>query len=130
MAMDSERRQFCSASLGQAMRPKAATAMTTQPLAFPGNPLDIIGDGIDGDCDGAESCYRDVDNDGYQVGGSLWMSLARRFNLDCAEFGEAYFYQPIDCDDSNPELTVPDEDGNCQVDPPSAAELCADHGSV
>lgn len=94
-------------------------------LAFPGNPLDIIGDGIDGDCDGAESCYRDVDNDGYRLADSVDV-IGSPFNLDCAEFGEAYFYQPIDCDDTNPLLTVPDEDGNCQVDPPSAAELCAD----
>lgn len=94
-------------------------------LAFPGNPLDIIGDGIDGDCNGAESCYRDVDNDGYRLADTVDV-IGSPFNLDCAEFGEAYFYQPIDCDDSNPELTVPDEDGNCQVDPPSAAELCAD----
>lgn len=94
-------------------------------LAFPGNPTDIIGDGIDGNCDGAESCYRDVDNDGFRSADSLDV-IGSPFNLDCAEFGEAYFYQPIDCDDTNPELTVPDEDGNCQIDPPSAAELCSD----
>ena len=35
-------------------------------IAFPGNPDDIVGDGIDGNCDGAETCYRDVDNDGYR----------------------------------------------------------------
>ncbi len=97
-------------------------------LAYPGNPLDIIGDGIDGDCDGAETCYRDVDNDGFRLADSVDV-VGSPFNLDCAEFGEAYFYQPIDCDDLNPELTVPDEDGNCQVDPPSAAELCADPGA-
>ncbi|MDA9864494.1 hypothetical protein N9C70_05445, partial [Flavobacteriales bacterium] len=97
-------------------------------LAFPENPTDIIGDGIDGNCDGAESCYRDVDNDGFRLADSFDV-IGSPFNLDCAEFGEAYFYQPIDCDDTNPELTVPDEDGNCQIDPPSAAELCSDPGA-
>lgn len=81
-------------------------------ISFPGNPYDIPGDGIDGDCDGGESCYRDVDNDGYRSEDELDL-IGSPFNVNCSEFGEAYFSQPLDCDDTNPELTEADLNGNC-----------------
>lgn len=81
-------------------------------IAYPGNPYDIPGDGIDGDCDGGESCYRDVDNDGYRSDDETDL-IGSPYNINCSEFGEAYFSQPVDCDDTNPDLTAPDLNGNC-----------------
>lgn len=83
-------------------------------LAFPGNPNELVGDGIDGDCNGGEVCFRDVDNDGYRSADNTDV-IGSPENINCSEFGEAYGYQPIDCDDENPALTIPDEDGNCLV---------------
>jgi hypothetical protein len=94
-------------------------------VAYPGNPYDVVGDGIDGNCDGEETCYRDIDNDGYRNADTTDF-IGSPFNLDCAEFGEAYGYQPFDCDDTNPDLTVPDENGNCDPDVTSATEGCGD----
>ncbi|MEZ4318394.1 MAG: putative metal-binding motif-containing protein [Myxococcota bacterium] len=37
----------------------------TKPEAFPGNPVLVVGDGIDNDCSGAEECYPDADGDGF-----------------------------------------------------------------
>ena len=81
-------------------------------IAYPGNPADIVGDGIDGDCDGGETCYRDIDADGYRNSDETDL-IGSPFNINCSEFGEAYGYQPIDCDDTNPALQEADEDGNC-----------------
>lgn len=93
-------------------------------IAFPGNPIDLIGDGIDGDCDGAETCYRDTDNDGYRSADTTDL-IGSPFNIDCSEFGEAYVFQPIDCDDVDPELTMADEEGNC-IDLSAANDGCSD----
>lgn len=81
-------------------------------ISYPGNPYDIPGDGIDGDCDGGETCYRDVDNDGYRSD-NIDDLIGSPFNVNCSEFGEAYFSQPVDCDDTNPGLTASDLNGNC-----------------
>ena len=81
-------------------------------IAYPGNPDDIVGDGIDGDCDGAETCYRDIDADGYRNADETNL-IGSPFNINCSEFGEAYGYQPLDCDDTNPDLKEADADGNC-----------------
>ena len=93
-------------------------------IAFPDNPIDLVGDGIDGDCDGAETCYRDTDNDGYRSADTTDF-IGSPFNIDCSEFGEAYVYQPIDCDDVNPDLTMADEEGNC-IDLSAADDGCSD----
>ncbi|MCB9676281.1 MAG: putative metal-binding motif-containing protein [Alphaproteobacteria bacterium] len=37
----------------------------TQAARFPGNPVIVVGDGLDNDCDGFEECYRDLDGDGF-----------------------------------------------------------------
>lgn len=84
-------------------------------ISYPGNPYDIVGDGIDGDCNGGESCYRDVDNDGYRSADEDDV-IGSPFNINCSEFGEAYLSQPIDCDDTNPDLFESDLNGNC-IDP-------------
>ena len=93
-------------------------------IAYPGNPNDIIGDGIDGDCDGGETCFRDTDNDGYRLADSTDV-IGSPFNINCSEFGEAYGFQPIDCDDENPDLTLPDANGNC-IGLEALSEGCSD----
>ena len=87
-------------------------------IAYPGNPEDIVGDGIDGDCDGGETCYRDIDADGYRNADETDL-IGSPFNINCSEFGEAYGYQPIDCDDTNPDLKEADADGNCLEEIPA-----------
>jgi len=93
-------------------------------IAFPGNPNEIVGDGIDGDCDGGEVCYRDVDNDGYRSADETDV-VGSPENVNCSEIAEAYVYEPIDCDDTNPDLTEADADGNC-ITLPTGTEGCGD----
>ena len=93
-------------------------------IAYPGNPLDLVGDGIDGDCDGSETCYRDIDNDGYRSADTTDF-IGSPFNINCSEFGEAYWYDPLDCDDLNADLTAADEDGNC-LDLSASNDGCSD----
>lgn len=93
-------------------------------IAYPGNPEDLVGDGIDGDCDGSETCYRDIDNDGYRSADTTDF-IGSPFNINCSEFGEAYWFDPVDCDDLNPNLTAADEDGNC-LDLSASNDGCSD----
>ena len=57
-----------------------------------------VADAVDNDCDGYETCYADVDNDGYAASdGSTVLSE----DLDCTDAGEANLGVPqTDCDDS------------------------------
>jgi len=57
-----------------------------------------VADAVDNDCDGFETCYADVDNDGYAAtDGSTVLSE----DLDCTDAGEANLGVPqTDCDDS------------------------------
>ena len=55
---------------------------------------EIVGDGTDQDCDGGETCYADVDLDGY--GGTATLSSA---DTDCSDAGEDS--SSDDCDDSD-----------------------------
>jgi hypothetical protein len=59
---------------------------------------DGVADAVDNDCDGFETCYADVDNDGYAASdGSTVLSE----DLDCTDAGEANLGVPqTDCDDS------------------------------
>ena len=82
------------------LKSEAAT-VTTVPLPFPA-AIDLVGDGIDGSCNGAETCYRDTDNDGFGPADTTDY-IGSPFNIDCSEFGEAYGFQEIDCDDVNPD---------------------------
>ncbi len=64
---------------------------------FPG-AIEVIGDGIDEDCDGGERCYADGDNDGYRGGDAEVVSS----DADCTNSGEAGATDPTgDCDDSS-----------------------------
>ncbi len=45
---------------------------------------EVVADGIDADCDGQESCYADVDGDGYRTD-----TAAASADTDCSDLGEA-----------------------------------------
>src|SRR6185295_8959501 len=56
-----------------------------------------VGDGIDQNCDGAEICYADADNDGYRTSGTVASA-----DSDCLDSGEASASVPSgDCNNSN-----------------------------
>ncbi len=61
---------------------------------YPG-ATEIIGDGVDQDCDGNEICYVDADNDNYRVSNTITSSDA-----DCNDSGEGTASQGLDCDDN------------------------------
>ena len=76
---------------------------------------EIPGDGADQNCDNAEICYADADNDKTRSAGTLPSA-----DLDCIDLGEAYSFQPIDCKDDNAkispyaqEITANGADDNC-----------------
>ena len=60
---------------------------------YPG-ASEIVADGIDEDCDGAEVCYQDNDGDGFGSNATL-LSL----DLDCLDAGESG--NNLDCNDGN-----------------------------
>lgn len=83
----------------------------TAAIAFPGG-TEVIGDGIDGDCDTTELCYRDQDRDGYRSNTATILSFA---DTDCNDLGEALStMQSGDCNDQTNALN------------PGRPELCSD----
>lgn len=77
--------------------------------------LEVVGDGLDQDCDGGDTCYADMDGDGF--GGAD--EVVESDDLDCADFGE--HAGATDCDDTSPLLSpgaveqcdVEDRDEDC-----------------
>jgi hypothetical protein len=63
--------------------------------------IDIVADGLDGDCDGFETCYMDGDGDGVPAVGSLTMLSD---DADCDDFGEAVASDIYDCNDAEPTI--------------------------
>ena len=60
---------------------------------------EVVGDGIDQDCNNQETCYADLDNDGYRPDSSSTVTSA---DLDCSDSTEAISTDPTgDCNDSN-----------------------------
>jgi hypothetical protein len=57
---------------------------------------EVVGDGVDSDCDGTETCWADVDNDGARSTATLPSS-----DLDCTDAGEATAAAAIDCADAD-----------------------------
>ena len=60
-----------------------------------------MADGLDGDCDGFETCYMDGDGDGVPAVGSLTMLSD---DADCDDFGEAVASDIYDCNDAEPTI--------------------------
>lgn len=84
-----------------------------------GNPArnpgmsEIVGDGVDADCDGGEICYRDDDGDGFRPLASNVTSISA--DADCSDLGEALAAAALgDCDDGDPAVR------------PGATEIAAD----
>ena len=62
------------------------------------NPVaeELIGDEVDGDCNGVELCYVDADGDGYRT-----TEVVQSVDADCSDDGEATLDEPlVDCDDT------------------------------
>ncbi len=57
---------------------------------------EVVGDGIDQDCDGGETCYVDGDNDGARTTGEVTSA-----DVDCNDTGEALATEPLDCNDAD-----------------------------
>lgn len=67
-------------------------AANVNPSAF-----EIVGDGVDENCDGTEIVFKDADNDGVRTN-----STQTSFDADADDPGEAYASEPSgDCDDTN-----------------------------
>jgi MYXO-CTERM domain-containing protein len=78
---------------------------------FPG-AIEAAGDGVDQDCDGAETCYLDLDDDGYRPDTT---STVASTNIACNAAGEAVGTDGSDdCDDADATIN------------PSATELAGD----
>jgi hypothetical protein len=60
---------------------------------------EIVGDGVDQDCNGVEVCYADADDDGYRPDATTTVSSA---DSDCTDTQEAERTDPAgDCNDAN-----------------------------
>ena len=65
---------------------------------FPG-AVEAIADGVDQDCSGGETCFKDSDDDGYRPDAT---STVASTDADCADRGEGVASDPTtDCDDNN-----------------------------
>ncbi|MBN1275626.1 putative metal-binding motif-containing protein, partial [Candidatus Woesearchaeota archaeon] len=72
--------------------------------------VEVVGDGVDQDCDSQELCYLDGDDDGFRPDA---VSTLLSADLDCLDAGEASGSDPAtDCDDSNAAIN------------PGALEIC------
>ncbi|HMV69119.1 MAG TPA: MopE-related protein, partial [Myxococcota bacterium] len=81
------------------------------PAVHPGVP-ERAGDGVDQDCDGAEVCLRDADDDGFLDGAGATVTST---DPDCDDPGEALTGAPTgDCDDARADVR------------PGAAEVAGD----
>jgi hypothetical protein len=80
------------ASLGVAQLPDDCN--DDEPLAWDG-AIELRADGVDNDCDGYESCFDDLDDDGHGGDGH-----ALSEDLDCDDDGEAPIHD--DCNDDEP----------------------------
>jgi len=83
-----------------------------EPSAHDG-ATEVVGDGIDQDCDGFETCFVDLDGDGYRASDSTTLSE----DADCDDLGEAYADAPLgDCDDNRPDTSPAAEETCNRVD--------------
>ncbi len=82
----------------------------TDPSRNPG-ATEIVGDGIDEDCNSVEVCYVDADADGYRPDETSTVISA---DADCVDRGEALGTVPTgDCDDSSPAYNPGATEADC-----------------
>ena len=70
---------------------------------------ELPADGIDGDCDGTELCFRDDDDDGYGID-----EVIVSFDADCDDEGESS--DTDDCDDSDDQVNPGASEDNSKAD--------------
>jgi hypothetical protein len=76
----------------------AGTDCDDSDAAFSPGATEGIGDQVDQNCDGAETCYADTDDDGYTDGSSTVAST----DTDCSDAGEGTFSDPTgECNDAD-----------------------------
>ncbi len=89
-------------SYGDADAPAGVTAGTDcddDDSSINPGATEIVGDEVDQNCDGGETCYLDDDNDGYRPDST---STVTSSDTDCTDSGEAVSTDPTtDCDDSD-----------------------------
>ena len=78
---------------GESLAATTTDCDDADPLIHPG-ATEAVGDEVDGDCDGSETCYADADGDGFTSG------TVASVDTDCADAGEATSATTEDCDDA------------------------------
>ena len=82
---------------GEALRTDATGDCDDSDISINPAVAEILGDGIDQDCDTVEWCYADLDDDGYLVNTSAYVTST---DLDCLDAGEGVVGDPVgDCND-------------------------------
>ena len=72
---------------------------------------EVVGDGVDSDCDGTELCYVDVDADGYRPDDATTVEST---DDDCSDLGEADdSIATGDCDDSDSDYNPDAAESDC-----------------
>jgi hypothetical protein len=86
------------ADIGEGTSSEPATDCNDGDATINPGMLEMPSDGLDSDCNGAESCYEDYDNDGYRaMNGTVIDSI----DEDCDDPGEGSEFEPAtDCDDN------------------------------
>ncbi|MEC8423223.1 MAG: MopE-related protein, partial [Myxococcota bacterium] len=113
------------ADFGEADATAPATDCDDTDASINPGATEVVADGVDSDCDGAELCYSDADEDGYRpVSGA---TVGSTDDMDCNDAGEAVPSDPAtDCDDTDAAINpgaseaIGDEvDSDCD-----GAEIC------
>ena len=83
---------------GEALASQAAGDCDDSDSDINPDAFELVGDGVDANCDGVEDCYADADQDGWRSG-----TVQASEDLDCDDPGEREDDgRPADCDDSDP----------------------------
>ena len=85
---------------GEAVSTDPATDCNDANSAIKPGATELTGDSVDQNCDGAETCFVDVDNDNYRT--IVTTTTVASVDTDCTDSGEAVATDPsTDCNDAN-----------------------------